>query len=113
MSSWQENGELMRIRYTFRHMNANDRLKKHTAGKLERLSRFEDREIDIHVTFGQEKHHHIVEFQVIGGHGTFVSHEMRDDMYEAIDLAVDKLDRQLSREKSRRKDHKARMHVSV
>ena len=103
----------MRIRYTFRHMNTSDRLKKHTANKLDRLSRFEDREIDIHVTFGQEKHHHMVEFQVVGGHGTFVSNEMRNDMYEAIDLAVDKLDRQLSREKSRRKHHKQRVHVNV
>ena len=101
----------MRIRYTFRHMNTSDRLKAHAAQKLGRIGRFEDREMDVQVTFGVEKHQKSVEFQVSGAHGTFVSHEQRPDMFEAIDLAIDKLDRQLSREKSKRKDHKARSRV--
>jgi putative sigma-54 modulation protein len=86
-------------------MDASNGLKEHTAHKLERITRFEDRELSVHVTFGSEKHHKLVEFQVNGAHGTFVSSEKRDDLYEAIDLAVDKLDRQLSREKSKRKNH--------
>lgn len=95
----------MKISYTFRHMNGSNRVKEHTANKLERIKRFEDREMSVQVTFGEEKHHKSVEFQVNGAHGTFVCSETRDDLYEAIDLAIDKLDRQLSREKSKRKDH--------
>ena len=101
----------MRIRYTFRHMNASDRLKEHTTNKLGRISRFEDREMNVQVTFDHEKHRKSVEFQVSGAHGTFVSHEQRDDLFEAIDLAIDKLDRQLSRDKSKRKDHHPRSHA--
>jgi putative sigma-54 modulation protein len=95
----------MRISYTFRHMDASNGLKEHTAHKLERISRFEDREMSVHVTFDKEKYQKMVEFQVNGAHGTFVCTEKKDDMYEAIDLAIDKLDRQLSREKSKRKNH--------
>lgn len=96
----------MKINFTFRQMDSSDALKAHTTTKLERLARFEDHEMVVNATFAMEKYHQSIEFQVKGSHGTFVSHETRDDMYEAIDLAVDKLDRQLAREKSKRKDHK-------
>ena len=86
-------------------MDSSDRLKEHTAHKLERISRFEDREMNVHVTFGTEKFNKLVEFQVNGAHGTFVCTEKKDDLYEAIDLAIDKLDRQLARDKSKRKNH--------
>jgi ribosomal subunit interface protein len=96
----------MKIAYTFRHMNSSEELKAHTTQKLERLGRFEDRELAVHVTFGLEKHQRQIEFQVQSSHGTFVCSEEKEDMFEAIDLAVDKIDRQLAREKSRRKHHK-------
>lgn len=97
----------MKITYTFRQMDSSEGLKEHTAAKLQRLTRFEDREMAVNVTFQLEnKFQRFVEFQCSGSHGTFVSSESAEDMYEAIDLAVDKLDRQLSREKSKRKHHK-------
>jgi putative sigma-54 modulation protein len=96
----------MKIDFTFRHMDSSERLKSHTSEKLERLARFEDREMNVHVTFGNEKYNSFVEFQVNGTSGMFVSSEVRQDMHEAIDLAVDKLDRQLARDKDKRKRHK-------
>lgn len=97
----------MKIDFTFRQMDSSEGLKGHTASKLERLGRFEDQEMVVHVTFGIEKYNKCVELQVNGAHGTLVSSEKREDMYEAIDLAVDKLDRQLSRQKSKRKQRRA------
>ena len=70
-------------------MDASNGLKEHTAHKLERISRFEDREMSVHVTFDTERYQKMVEFQVNGAHGTFVSTEKKDDMYEAIDLGYD------------------------
>jgi len=96
----------MKIDFTFRQMNSSEKLKAHTSDKLTRLARFEDREMSVHVTFGKEKHNNFVEFQVNGNNGTFVSSETRDDMFEAIDLAIDKVDRQLARDKDKRKHHK-------
>ena len=96
----------MKIDFTFRHMNSSEKLKAHTTEKLGRLARFEDREMTVHVTFEKEKHHNHVEFQVTGNNGTFVSRETRDDMFEAIDLGIDKMDRQLARDKDKRKRHK-------
>jgi ribosomal subunit interface protein len=96
----------MKITYTFRHMDASDRAKTHTSEKLERLSRFEDREMAVDVVFSQEKFEVDAEFKVTGAHGSFVVSERRTDLYEAIDVAVDKLDQVLARDKDKRKHHK-------
>jgi putative sigma-54 modulation protein len=96
----------MKISFTFRHMDSSEDLKLYAQDKLQRLSRYEDRELAVHVTFSVEKFNKTVEFQAVGNGHTFVSHETREDMYEALDLAVDKLDRQLNREKEKRKHHK-------
>jgi len=96
----------MRINFTFRHMDSSEALKDHATGKLGRLERFEDREMSIETVFSVEKFQKTAEFRVSGAHGTFMQTETREDMFEAIDVAVDKLDRQLSRAKDRRKDHK-------
>jgi ribosomal subunit interface protein len=96
----------MKINFTFRHMDASDRIRNHTAEKLERLERFEDRELTIDAVFSAEKFHRTAEFKVHGDHGTVVMSETREDMFEAIDVAVDRLDHMLAREKDKRKHHK-------
>ena len=96
----------MKVNFTFRHMDSSQRIKDHTRAKLERLQRYEDQELSIHAIFSIEKFHKTVEFTANSKGHTFVSHETADDMFEAIDLAADKLDRQFSRDKSKRKHHK-------
>ncbi len=96
----------MRVNFTFRQMDSSDALKAHTASKLKRLERFEDRELTVGAVFSIDKFHKTCEFKISGAHGTFLQTETRDDMYEAVDVAIDKLDRQLSRAKSKRKHHK-------
>ncbi len=96
----------MKITYTFRHMDASDRAKAHTNEKLERLERFEDREMAVDVVFTAEKFEVHAEFKVNGAHGQFVVTEQRPDLFEAIDVAIDKLDQVLSRDKAKRKHHK-------
>jgi len=96
----------MKVNFTFRHMDSTEALKAHTEDKLERLKRFEETELNVHVIFEVEKLNKTVEFTVTSKGHTFVVSETRGDMYEAIDIGVDKLNRQISRDKSRRKHHK-------
>lgn len=98
----------MKVSFTFRHMDSTEDLKGYTLDKLERMERYEDHELQVHVVFEMEKFYKHVELTVSGsgqGH-TFVARETREDMVEAIDLVVDKLERQLERDKSKRKHHK-------
>jgi len=96
----------MKASFTFRKMDSTDAIKQHTLAKLKRLERFEDNEVTVHVTFEMDKFHRSVELQATIHGKTFVSTEQRGDMYEAIDVCVDKLNRQISRDKSKRKHHK-------
>jgi ribosomal subunit interface protein len=96
----------MNITYTFRHMDASDRARNYTGEKLERLERFEDREMAVDVVFTAEKFEVQAEFKVSGAHGNFVVSETRPDLFEAIDVGIDKLDQVLSRDKAKRKHHK-------
>ena len=96
----------MKVNFTFRHMDSSQQLKDHTLAKLERLQRYEDQELSIHAIFSIEKFHKMVEFTAHSFGHTFVSHETTEDMFEAIDLAADKLDRQFKRDKTKRKHHK-------
>jgi len=96
----------MQITYTFRHMEPSDRAKSHCDDKLTRVERFEDREMAVDVVFTAQKFEVEAEFKVTGAHGHFVVSETRADLFEAIDVAIDKLDQVLSRDKAKRKHHK-------
>ena len=96
----------MKVNFTFRHMDSSERIKAHTTAKLQRLERYEEQELSINAIFSIEKFHKTAEFTANSNGHTFVSHETADDMFEAIDLAADKLDRQFSRDKSKRKHPK-------
>ena len=102
----------MKITYAFRHMDSNDHVRDHAAAKLERLERFEDREMMVEVVFTEEKYLTTAEFKLSGAHGTFVLSETREDVKEAIDVAVDKLDQVLSRDKDKRKHHKGHQSIT-
>ena len=96
----------MKVSFTFRHMDSSEELKNHALDKLSRFERYEDQTLAVHAIFSVNKFQKSVELQASGNGHTFMSSETREDMYEALDLAVDKLDRQLEREKSKRKHHK-------
>ncbi len=96
----------MKVNFTFRHMDSSQQLKDHTLAKLDRLARYEEQELSVHAIFSVEKFNKTVEFTANSNGHTFVSHETAEDMFEAIDVAADKLDRQLNRDKSKRKHHK-------
>ena len=69
-------------------------------------------EVTVQVTLGVEKIHRSVELHATLHGQTFVSQEKRGDMYEAIDVCVDKLNRQISRKKSKLKHHKGQQPTS-
>ncbi|PIE17202.1 MAG: ribosomal subunit interface protein [Proteobacteria bacterium] len=96
----------MKINFSFRHMDSSEAIKNHVSAKLQRLERFEDQEMAIDTTFSVVKFQKTAEFRVSGANGTFLQTETREDLFEAIDVAIDKLDRQLSRAKAKRKHHK-------
>ncbi|CAH2030700.1 ribosome hibernation-promoting factor, HPF/YfiA family [Trichlorobacter ammonificans] len=96
----------MQVITTFRHMEQSEALKAYAEEKLERVTKYIDEPITAQVYFTVEKIRHIVEI-VINARGiTTKASEATSDMYAAVDMVLDKIERQLKRYKEKLKDHK-------
>lgn len=84
-----------------------DTLRGYILSKVEGLERFHDGIINVDVNLGLEKNRNTVDMvaHLVPRKVAKVSEES-SDMYTSIDLAVDKLKRQLRRHKSRIKEHR-------
>lgn len=97
----------MQIAVTFRHMESSDAIRNYVEDKLSRVKKYIDEPIDAQVVLSvQKKINHRAEVTMVAKGLTMKSTETKDDMYAAIDLMVDKIERQLKRYKDKLKRHK-------
>jgi len=90
------------------HLEVTDALRSYVDTKLERLERHFDRITNVNVILRVEKQRQKAEATIrISGGEVFADAEA-DDLYSAIDLLADKLDRQLIKRKEKSKDRKQR-----
>ncbi len=91
----------MQIIFSGKHVEVTPALREYAEAKLNKLSRFFDHLQEIHVTESIMRNQHTVEV-LVKADGTMIRAEERSpDMYSSIDLVIDKLERQLTRYKSR------------
>ena len=95
---------------TGRHVHVTDAMKTYAEEKLSKLERFGDRIIDIAVTMDIQKLEHKVDIVMKYGHTLIKSHAASNDMYVSLDQAVEKLQTQLRKYKTRLNDHHAKSH---
>jgi putative sigma-54 modulation protein len=103
----------MELNITFRHMEPIDTLKDYAREKVERANKYLDRAGDAHVVLSIEARHlHHADITIHSGSFVLRGREKSEDMYASIDLAMDKIERQLRRYKERLKHHhgKERVH---
>ncbi len=97
----------MQIAVTFRHMESSEAVRSYVEEKLARVKKYIDEPIDAQVVLSvQKKINHRAEVTMVAKGLTMKSMEEKDDMYAAIDLMVDKIERQLKRYKEKLKQHK-------
>jgi|SRR5699024_3022059 len=91
----------MNIIYAGKNMELTNSLKEVTEKKLSKLDKYFDKDIEGDVTFSTEKNRKIIEV-TINLPGTIIrAEESSDDMYASIDKAVDILERQIRKYKTR------------
>jgi putative sigma-54 modulation protein len=89
------------------HVEVTPALRDYVQGKLIRVERHFDQVIDANVQLTVEKLRQRAEITLrLRGNNIHVE-SVDDDMYAAIDMLIDKLDRQVLRHKDRIKDHTA------
>ena len=94
----------MNINIVFRHMETTEALKQYAIEKVSKIKKYIDAPIEVHVVLSVEKFRHIAEvtFTI---HGFVVKgQEETEDMYAAIDMVTDKIERQVRKYKDRLKN---------
>jgi putative sigma-54 modulation protein len=93
----------MQITVTGRHFEITDALRQHIETKIRKLDRFLDAITDVNVVLSVEKYRHIAEITLSQSKGnTIRSLEETHDMYQAVDMAIDKLEKQARKQNKKR-----------
>lgn len=95
----------MNIAITTRGYKAPDRLKKYLREKIGRLDRFADQILGIDAVLSYEKLDQVVEFKLKLANKLIIVKERSDDIFKSIDLAIDNMERQVVKIKSKFKKH--------
>jgi len=101
----------MQLNITFRNLDSSDSLKEYAQDKVERVHKYLDRAGEAHVVLSLERHLHHADITIQSGAWLLRGRETSEDMYASIDLAMDKIERQLRRYKEKLKTHHGRERV--
>jgi putative sigma-54 modulation protein len=102
----------MQMNITFRHIDPIDSLKNYAREKVDRVNKYLDKATEANVVLSVERHLHHADIRIQSGTYILRGREKSEDMYASIDLAMDKIERQLKRYKEKLKSHhgKERVH---
>lgn len=90
----------MDIRISAKQMDLTDALKSHVEERLGRISKFSDRDFSAEVRLSVEKYRHHIHTSLKLSSSQYESKaEDSSSMYKAIDMCIEKLEKQLRREK--------------
>ncbi len=96
----------MQINITGHHLDVTPALRAYIHEKFERLQRHFDHITNSHVILTVEKERQKAEATVHVNRGNLFAEVEHEDMYAAIDMLMDKLDRQLKKHKEKLTNHK-------
>jgi putative sigma-54 modulation protein len=91
----------MQTAVTFKNLDPSDTLKSYVRDKLDRFDRLLDNPAEANVVLSVEKFRHIAEINIIGDRLTINGKEETIDMYSAIDMVLDKLEKQIKKNKEK------------
>lgn len=92
----------MNIKVVGKNIEITGAIKDYIEKRAERLEKFEGKNTEVTFVCSVEREEQVIEIQ-INQNGEFIRIEERnDDLYASIDLAIDKAERQLRKEKEKR-----------
>ncbi len=95
----------MQINLTGHHIDITQSLRSFVTGKMEKLERHFDHINNVHVVLSVEKLRQIAEAKLNVNGGEIFANSESEDMYAAIDVLIDKLDRQIIKHKEKMSRH--------
>ena len=98
----------MHVNVTFRHLDSSEPLKDYAVEKTERFKKFLHEPIEVQWILSVEKIRHSAEATIVADGVKINAEGKTADMYSAIDTAVEKLEKQVTKHKEKLKRHKGR-----
>ena len=96
----------MNLTITGHHVDVTSSMRNYVTDKMDRLQRHSESLFGVHVTLTVEKMRQKAEATIEVAGTKLHAATTEPDMYAAIDLLTDKLDRQLIRHKEKQKGHR-------
>ena len=95
----------MNLNLTGHHLDITPALRDYVVAKLDRVTRHFDHVIDVNVVLTVDKLQHKIEVNLHTRGKDIHCEAVEADMYAAIDVLIDKLDRQVVKHKEKRAEH--------
>ncbi len=91
----------MQVSVNFKNLDPSDNLKSYIKDKLDRLDKLLDNPAIATVVLSVEKFRHIAEINIAGDRLNINSTEKTNNMYSAIDMLLDKVEKQIKKGKQK------------
>jgi putative sigma-54 modulation protein len=99
----------MKISLTFRNTEGDNWQKEYVDERFNKIKRYIDRPVDVHVILAVEKFRNVVEVNMAADGLNINAKEEAKDMRQAIDNAVEKIEKQLKKHKEKIREHKTNL----
>jgi len=96
----------MKITVTFRHVEPTAELRSYVEEKAYKVKKYFDSPVDAHIVLGVEKFRHIADVTLSVDGNKIKAVEQTGDMYSSVDKVMDKIEQQLKRMLSRKREYK-------
>ena len=97
----------MHTSVTFKNLDSSETLKSYVGDKLDRFDKYLYNPAEANVVLSIEKFRHMAEISIIGDRLNIYGKESTDDMYSAIDMVLDKLEKQIKKNKQKNRQHRS------
>lgn len=96
----------MQTSVTFKNFDPSDHLRVYVTEKLNRFDKYFYNPGEANVVLSVEKFRHIAEVNIAADRLTIIGKEETEDMHASIDMVLDKLEKQIKKNKQKLRDHR-------
>ena len=96
----------MQTSVRFKNLDPSENLKSFVREKLDRFDKYLYNPAEANVVLSVEKFRHIAEINITGDRLSINGREETNDMYSAIDMVLDKLEKQIKKNKQKYRKHR-------
>lgn len=95
----------MNVQLSGHHIEITPAIRAYLTDKLSRVKRHFEQAIEVHATFSLDSNLKKASLRLHSKGHDFQAEDVEHDLYKAIDLVVDKLDKQVTKHKTKNQEH--------